>query len=830
LKTIIPGLLIFMLNPIALSNAQQMTNNLNYNVVADSTGIHCEPIDFSPEKLPSKKSWQGQWIWLNEGKYPDFQKTATTWVGDQKSAKRYRTLFRKSFVLEQMPQQAVLFVSGDVSFRLYLNDKLVATGPANIGSDYEDSVPPEHWFYSSFSVKDHVRPGENQIAVEVFSRSFALSETTSGQGRLVCDLEFDGAPPAVYTDASWLAHPDTSFDKQDGWLNFDANKELAGWRELDFDETHWEAASVQCPVDTDYLIPSEIPNPMRHSLQPDAIQILTNTVAKELSSIDFAATIFKNDELVFDYTRNKTASVKFSVDANAGDVVLVSPHEKLDHDPNRPFKFTCRNGTNDFETPFLCSFRFLKVKVNSEKGLKINSFQANFCSYPVHYAGEFACSDSFFTKLWDVTRWTTQNCMNDMFYDSPKHQEPIACTGDYLIESMINYYSFGDPWLVRQNLLKTARMLEKKEYDMFHTSYSLLWVQMLNVYFQHTGDDELVNELLPHVHKLLTLFETYLDDRFLLSQAPDYMFMDWISIEKFNAHHPPAVIGMGYLTAFYYKALIDAARLNESAGNCEKQEKYLTLATKIKSNFNANLWDEQNGLYKDGTPFLTNVKPHRWMPADKEIVTWSPHANTLAVLYDLAPKEQHQKLLDYVVTQQKYELQPYFMFYVLDAIQHAGRFEDLGLAFIDKWKNAIDLTTYTLKENWRQETDFGYSGDFSHAWGGSPLYYLSRNVLGVTPESPGYEKIAIRPLVSERLTWAKGKVPVGDSQVVSISWEKMGETGYRYRIEIPEGREAVFYYPEAFIGLVIKINGEPQNEKSKVTDLLAGSYVIECSL
>ena len=148
------------------------------------------------------------------------------------------------------------------------------------------------------------------------------------------------------------------------------------------------------------------------------------------------------------------------------------------------------------------------------------------------YAGSFSCSDNNLTELWYITRWTTQLCMNDMFYDSPKHQEPIACTGDYFIQSLINYYAFGDPWLTRQTLVKTALLLEKNNYDMFHTSYSLLWVQMLNHYYQYTGDIQLVKELLPDVNKLNKLFETYLDSDYLVSNAPDYMFMDWIKTGK----------------------------------------------------------------------------------------------------------------------------------------------------------------------------------------------------------------------------------------------------------------------------------------------------------
>ena len=152
------------------------------------------------------------------------------------------------------------------------------------------------------------------------------------------------------------------------------------------------------------------------------------------------------------------------------------------------------------------------------------------------------------------------------------------------------------------------------------------------------------------------------------------------------------------------------------------------------------------------TSFLSKVKTHFWLPEDEDIVTYSPHVNTLAVLFDIAPKERQETIMDYVVIQDKIELQPYFTYYVLSAINHVNKFSTVGLNLLDKWKNGIDLETYTLKENWQNETEFGYVGDYSHAWGGSPLFFMSSVILGIKPEEPGYKKIRFTPFVSDNLT------------------------------------------------------------------------------
>jgi hypothetical protein len=71
-----------------------------------------------------------------------------------------------------------------------------------------------------------------------------------------------------------------------------------------------------------------------------------------------------------------------------------------------------------------------------------------------------------------------------------------------------------------------------------------------------------------------------------------------------------------------------------------------------------------------------------------------------------------------------------------------------------------------LREMWN-------GGDWSHAWGGTPLYQLSRRALGVEPAGPDWEPIRLRPQPLD-LAWARGVVPTphGDLQV---AWQRRGD-------------------------------------------------------
>ena len=804
-----------------------ITNDDGYDIISDSAGYYSKNNNFNCEKLFPKDSWTGDWIWLNESRFKEYQETQIEWKKNPGYKRQYKALFRKSFVLTGVPDQVIISITADVSFRLYINGTYIAQGPANTGNDYFDGVPPEHWFFNTHNIKRYLIPGTNTIAVEVFSHFREISETSSGQGMLICDLDDGLNNNIVATDTSWKCNIDTSFAVNGGNYSCNSNSEIIDWINESFDDSAWEHTSIKDFPRKGYLVNSKIPVPFRYPVKPGRVWLLQNgTAIADFSSAIFNKELFK-EEFTLDYDRNITAYYGFEVIAHKNDTLKIYPYEKKYASQNRSLIFVCKDGINVFDAHFLSVFRYLKVEVESKKGLIIKEIRTDFSSYPVNYAGSFSCSDHNLTKLWDITRWTTQLCMNDMFYDSPKHQEPIACTGDYFIESLINYYAFGDPWLTRQTLVKTALLLRKNNFDMFHTSYSLLWVQMLNQYYQFTGDIQLVKELLPYVNKLNQLFETYLDSDYLVSNAPDYMFMDWIKIDKFNSHHPPAVIGMGYMTAFYYKSLLDAADLNSIFDNTLTRDKNLELAKKIKMAMNDLLWDKEKQLYKDGIPFRAKKENHFFFPKDTNIITYSPHVNTLAVLYDIAPKKQQSAILDYIANQKTTDLQPYFMFYVLSAADHAGQFNTLGLHFIKKWENGIDLETYTLKENWQDKTETGYGGDYSHAWGGSPLYFMSRNILGVKPGIPGYKEIEILPFISETIKWAKGRVPLMQGNSVGISWKRENKLKYIYSLEIPDSYKTFMLIPKDMMERGLKINNKSYPRGTNRVPLISGIYEIE---
>ncbi|MEI8281989.1 MAG: alpha-L-rhamnosidase C-terminal domain-containing protein, partial [Armatimonadota bacterium] len=379
------------------------------------------------------------------------------------------------------------------------------------------------------------------------------------------------------------------------------------------------------------------------------------------------------------------------------------------------------------------------------------------------YLGSFECSNPNYNRIWEVCRWVTQICMQTHHLDSPHHQEPISDAGDYLIESLNSFYAFGEGTLARQDVKKIARTLEQRNYQSFHTSYSLLWLRMLVQYYEFTGDVTPLKQLAPHVERLMDRFEGYIGPNGLVSQAPNYMFMDWVEIEGFNLHHPPAVIGQGYMTALYYQALGDAITISKITKAPARSNHYQSLRKQISKSFESELWNSAQGLYRDGKPFQTTIKPNQWLPADKDIQTFSTQVNTLAVSCGLTNPERAKLVMKSILDRPDMNCQPYFMHFVFEAMDKAGLYPSEATKQLDRWKVVPD--TQSFHEMWTV-------GDLSHAWNATPMAQMSGRILGVVPTKPGFAEFTIDPH-PVGLKWAKGKVPTPHGPI-SVEWKEAG--------------------------------------------------------
>nr|MDQ2732645.1 hypothetical protein [Armatimonadota bacterium] len=743
------------------------------------------------------------WVWLTGGAAPPAGGPASL-----------VTLFRKEITLADSPKLASAWVSADWHYRLYINGRQAGQGPADAGEDYPGGKSEGKtglWFCDHRDLTPLFHKGRNSIALEVFTERIADWYGSSGARGLFFDMTLTGADGAVTqlkSDDTWRAQPAQFYGTAGGRFQYLPAKEPADWRTVGFDDSAWG----RCGPAGDHwpgLRRSEIPPPME-LVYPI---LRTVRVSPGISVPDHpfqnghGVTVTQDGHFALQYDRVLSGFAGLKINGGDGALLTVEMNERNNPGGRRSAAVALTGGIQYFQTPFYSSFTVLNITVSGVKApFTIEDVSAIYSSQPVPYRGSFACSDERMTRLWAAARWSTQLCMQDHYLDSPDHQEPICDPGDYLIESLLNDYAFGEPWLARQDLRKFGALLARNHYINFHTSYSLLWLQMLMDDYDYTGDATLVRELAPQVYGLLDRFTGWRGMTGLISEAPDYMFMDWVNIAGFGVHHPPAVIGQGYMTAFYYRALGDGERVAGIVGNSQQRSAYEKLRTDVAAAFNRELWSAETGLYRDGKPFVTSVKPGPWLPADTDIQTFSPHVNTLAVLYDLAPPDRLKAIMQKIMSGGQPNTQPYFMHFVLSALAHAGLFDDFGTAQMRRWH--IDSLTGTFQEMWN-------SGDWSHGWGGTPLYQLSSKVLGVTPLEPGFRTISIRPTLCD-LEWAGGTVPTPHGSV-KVAWS-ITKGGMRLDITLPPGTSAVVEPPlYRFRNPKVTVNGKAKHTGDSIS-------------
>lgn len=761
--------------------------NTGMNVRVDHEGV--QAVGYRWEKPEPKTEWKAQWIGSTGKAPPDSASTC----------------LRKEITLEQAPKKVTAWISGD-NYLLYVNGIPAGRGSADQGRDFVGAASGRR-FYETRDLTPLFRQGKNAVAVELLGSNKLLLE-------LLAEYP-DGKRVTLVTDAAWkgvsspyllktmLSDADLKLlgGKPRSIPLFDAAAEPLGWLRAGYDDSKWpECCVTEAPKEQ--LVMSELP-PLMEVRYP--YFEITNvqgdvTVPKEPLTPGHPIIVKQDGRFSVHFDKIMAGRCGIKVKGTKGARILLLSNETGAASGSRAYQIDLRDGVQTFESRDYYALGTVTVVVrNATTPVEIIDVTADFLSQPVEYLGSFSCSDEELNRLYKSGRWSTQICMITHHLDSPQHQEPIGDYGDYLIADLVNYHTMGNnTWLAKQDLRKWAWVMENAKYQTFHTSYMFHWLQALLNYYDFTGDLNLLEELTPNVHAVIERFTSYLGKNGIVSEAPNYMFMDWARVHddknpgiSFSCHHPPAVIGQGYMTALFHQALGDAIRISQLTGDSTRVEKYEKLRKQVGESYEKELWNPERGLYRDGKPFVTSVSTNKWMPADVAIESFSAQNNALATLAGLVPQERQTQVMEAAMTSTNWDVTPYFMHFVFNALDKADLFGKYAVRKMHEYK--VIPETQTVREMGPEK------GDYSHGWVATPAYQMPSKILGVRPSSPGFSSVLIKPEPCV-LSWAKGAVPTPRGKV-DVSWRVEGGKftldatvpfGTTARIEIP-GNEPRFH-------------------------------------
>ena len=366
--------------------------------------------------------------------------------------------------------------------------------------------------------------------------------------------------------------------------------------------------------------------------------------------------------------------------------------------------------------------------------------------YPAAVCAKTTTSDPAVDKILEVCAHTLKICRQMIHLDSPRHSEPLACTGDYYIESLMTAFTYGDMRLAAFDVRRTAELLLYNDGRIFHTTYSLIWVLMLRDVYQYTGDAALLSDCADALALLLKRFEGYLGENGILETPPDFMFVDWIYIDGISLHHPPKALGQTCLNAYYYGALKAAEKIYGWLNDSAAAQHCAQAANCLRQHVNELLFDKEKELYFEGlnTPTPEKLLMH-YMPQNVNTRYYRKHANILAANFGLCDPPLAKKLLERVMEDDTLgDYQPYFAHFLLEALFKNGLRDRYTLPLIRRWYASVEACDKGLAEGWIQPEP-GYRFDHSHAWGGTPAYSLPKALLGFEMLKPGFQKIRLSP-------------------------------------------------------------------------------------
>lgn len=230
--------------------------------------------------------WKAKWIWDESEEHP----------------RNYWLAFRKTFNKPEDIDYAVLNITADSRYVVYINGRRLSFGPVRSW--------PFEYSYDTYYVKDYLVSGKNVIAVLVTHFGVSTFQYIEGRGGLIAQLDFyknNEIIESIITDKTWKNKEHLSFQRasvriscQQGWAEiFDANKFDQNWLDIDFDDSSWND-SIEIgdygvePWKT--LIPRDIPYLTEEPIYPKRVVSLREVEpVKTHISLDIRPNFFYGD-------------------------------------------------------------------------------------------------------------------------------------------------------------------------------------------------------------------------------------------------------------------------------------------------------------------------------------------------------------------------------------------------------------------------------------------------------------------------------------------------------------------------------------------------------
>lgn len=750
--------------------------------------------------------------------------------------------FRKAISLAQKPQRFVVHVSADNRYRLFVNGRAVALGPARSDT--------QNWNYETLDLAPFMQAGRNVLAAQVWylNESAPFAQMSYQLGFV---MQGDGdAEKVVNTDATWKIYRNPAYSpvkndpaKLHTYIvtgdgdRVDGAQYPWGWETPGFDDAAWVPAKpLGFPtkprgLGTDGnwgLVPRTIPMMAERTERLRTVRRAENgTMNADFLAGKAPATVPANTRAVFllDNGVLTNAYPELTVSRGRGATVTLAYAEAL---VDAKGKKGNRNeiagrtllGFEDqyvadgadrrtFRPLWFRTYRYVQVTVETKaEPLVLDDLVGQFTGYPFEQRAQFTANastapadrpgastpgastpaDTSLSAIWNVGWRTARLCAGETYFDCP-YYEQLQYVGDTRVQSLISLYVTGDDRLMRKAITDydhsrfndglTQSRYPSADFQVIPT-FSLFWVCMIHDYWMHRQDDAFVKSMLPGILGVLNWHENRLTLQGLNGPLAWWNFVDWAWpwTEETRIGGVPPGVRDGSSVLTLQQAYT-YQRAADLLGHYGQNER-AEHYRELARRLNKAVYS----LCWDADRGLLADTPVGRTPVGRTSTkkTFSQHANILAVLTNAVPIAQQATVLQKTMTDRNGgpDSLTKATFYFKFYLFEALKKTGLGDQLVPQLKPWRDMLALGL-------TTFAENPEPTrsdcHAWSASPLYEFLSTTCGINPAEPGFRSVRIEPYLGD-LTTVDGRMPhpAGD---IAVQFQKTPAGGLTGNVTLP---------------------------------------------
>lgn len=624
---------------------------------------------------------------------------------DEKYKNRH-ILFRKKFALDSF-KTAVINITADDYFKLYINGKFVMQGP-----------PPSYpnaYLYMQKDVSEYLRSGENVIAVHTYYQGLINRVWVSGDLResFWCELLVDGKIQ-VSSDESWKCSDHTAysacgvFGYDTGFAErYDGRAKEVGFEKIDYNDEAWQNVSVYENAD--------------YKLEKSPIKPLDVYYVKPKN-------IKKNGNAYFiDFGREYAGQLYVRAKGNSGEEIVLRYGEELTDENKVRYNLRCNckyeerwilSGGDDELNQFdYKAFRYAEMVVPD--GAVITDIKMLVRHYPFEKKAVYRSINADLDKVLRLCEDTVHFGTQEVFVDCPT-REKGQYLGDAFISGRAQAILNGDATLLKKAIVDFCNSafisqgimaVSTSSFMQEIADYSLLFAPLVLWVYRFDGDKEFLNHVYPYVKGAFEYFCKYENESGLLEGVTEkWNLVDWPENLRDGYDFPLTnPIGKGVhnvINAFWIGFLKSFDEISEILGFTTANKAETAEKSYIEAFFDKNI-----GLFCD-----SEKRTHSAI-----------HSNVLPLYFGIKKDDDVfiKNSISLIEKKKLTSMGVYMSYFALSALKKNDEYEKaVTLATDEKaWLNMIAQGGTSTFEAWGKEQKWNTS--LFHPWAVAPLIVFS---------------------------------------------------------------------------------------------------------